>query len=741
LFVRRATLLLWLVVPVTHLYAQTQATMNAQARGEFAQADTELNKTYQSVLAKLPTAEGKQKLKEAQRAWIASRDAEAARAAEEAEGGSMAPTLRTEAMTRLTQQRIKELKAMLDQRTGSVPKPTAASAPAAPAATPESVQREPQTGVDLNNPTALAFDHSGNLFIADHAAQTIFKFTPDGTRSVFVTGVHLSDGNGLAFDAADNLFVLSPSGEYHVGGTILKFSPDGTRTTFATGVGLPYSLAIDPSGNLFVSDWDTGSIYKLTPKGEKSTFATTEIAAKVLACDQAGNLFAGVPLKHSIFKYEPGGARSDFATGITTSALVVDKAGNVFVSDTGNTIFKFTAGGAKSDFAKVTTSPRGFALDASGNLFVVESFSGAVSKFAPDGAQSMFLAGRPAPEPEEEEAESETDSSTGLPDKYAKNYLIASSTISPNKKIAVIYPTDDYYQSADNAKDYLVTLQPFSILGALQAEQPYFQHQSHGGISAEWSDDSSVALITLDGKWGPRDVFLVEFHNGKLSRMTNILRKAHDLLPPNYRKAIFVEDTTFQLDGPSRVVIDANVNSSPNDLGLSPDAWNGHVAATWDVKQAKFTSDAVSGRNRGADAYRNRGQAAAEEKQSSPAENVQKAIGLTSKEWDYYLSLAWYHLFDRKPREAIAASLKALEFSPHNAAMIKVTLAHGYLFDNQFDKAKAIYLENKNAKLRNDERTFRQDVLDDFKELEEAGVTHPDMEKIKALLTSETEAR
>src|SRR5206468_7737092 len=103
--------------------------------------------------------------------------------------------------------------------------------------------------------------------------------------SVFVSGVRLSDGNGLAFDAADNLFVLSPSGEYHVGGTILKFSQDGTRSTFATDVGLPYSLAIDPSGNLFVSDWDTCSIYKLTQKREKLTFATTEIAAKILACD------------------------------------------------------------------------------------------------------------------------------------------------------------------------------------------------------------------------------------------------------------------------------------------------------------------------------------------------------------------------------------------------------------------------------------------------------------------------
>ena len=73
--------------------------------------------------------------------------------------------------------------------------------------------------------------------------------------------------------------------------------------------------------------------------------------------------------------------------------------------------------------------------------------------------------------------------------------------------------------------------------------------------------------------------------------------------------------------------------------------------------------------------------------------------------------------------------------------MIKVTLAHSYLFDNQFDKAKAICLENKNAKLGDDERTFSQAVPGRFQGTREAGITHPDMEEIKALLTIETEAR
>ena len=116
-----------------------------------------------------------------------------------------------------------------------------------------------------------------------------------------------------------------------------------------------------------------------------------------------------------------------------------------------------------------------------------------------------------------------------------------------------------------------------------------------------------------------------------------------------------------------------------------------------------------------------------------------KATELEPKNGDYYLDLGWYQLFNRKPREAVAASLKALELSPDDAVMIKTNVAHGYLFDNQFEKAKAIYLENKDAKLH-DGRAFSQAVLDDFKEFQEAGITHPDMEKIKALLTTKTNA-
>lgn len=203
------------------------------------------------------------------------------------------------------------------------------------------------------------------------------------------------------------------------------------------------------------------------------------------------------------------------------------------------------------------------------------------------------------------------DSSAGLPEDYAKNYLIAASTISPDKKFAVIYPTLESEEAAENTnhrdriKDCVVALQPFAVLGELQTKYPYFQNQNHGGISADWSDDSSAALITLDGKWGPHDVFLLEFRDGKLARTTNVLAKAYDLLLPDYRKSkaepyndnfdfIFDDEDgpVFKLDGTNRVIINGNATTDPK--GISKQRWSAQLKAVWNIAQAKFTEQKIT---------------------------------------------------------------------------------------------------------------------------------------------------
>jgi hypothetical protein len=73
------------------------------------------------------------------------------------------------------------------------------------------------------------------------------------------------------------------------------------------------------------------------------------------------------------------------------------------------------------------------------------------------------------------------------------------------------------------------------VLATLPTDEPYFQNQSHGGVGAEWAGDGSSALITFDGKWGPRDVFLVELADDKVKRITNMLEKLRELVRPKFR--------------------------------------------------------------------------------------------------------------------------------------------------------------------------------------------------------------
>ena len=152
-FPQCAALLISLFVPAAHIQGQTQAAMNAQARADFARADADLNKTYQAVLAKLRDVASKQELRKKERAWLASRDAEAARAAKQADGGSMAPTIRYETMTKLTQERIKQLKNRLAEKATPGEEGTATPSP----------EPEPQKSAETNTATEPTAEPSSDV--------------------------------------------------------------------------------------------------------------------------------------------------------------------------------------------------------------------------------------------------------------------------------------------------------------------------------------------------------------------------------------------------------------------------------------------------------------------------------------------------------------------------------------------------------------------------------------------------
>ncbi|NGZ09588.1 MAG: hypothetical protein CV088_09390 [Nitrospira sp. LK70] len=99
-----------------------------------------------------------------------------------------------------------------------------------------------------------------------------------------------------------------------------------------------------------------------------------------------------------------------------------------------------------------------------------------------------------------------------------------------------------------------------------------------------------------------------------------------------------------------------------------------------------------------------------------------------------YSVAARLHLLNHAPKETIVLASKGFEADPNNA-INAVNLAHGYLFDNQFDRAQTTYKKYKDLKLTDGTgRSFTEAALADFVQFRAAGLVHPDFKKIEAML-------
>lgn len=269
----------------------------------------------------------------------------------------------------------------------------------------------------FDHPAGLVFDLEGNLYVADFANHSIRRITPKGVVSTFAgTGAPgFADGfrlnasfnhpYGLAIDREGNMYVGDVDNH-----RIRKISPDGTVTTLAGGskgfadrngpvarFNQPYGVAVDSQMNVYVADSYNNRVRKIAPDGSVSTLA--------------GN-------GHDGFVDGP----ADKAEFYVPIGVVVDKAGNVFVGDEGNSsIRKITPDGEVTTFVgngkfsfcdgvgenAEFNAPGGIAIDDDGNLFVADYLNNCVRIVSPAGAVVKIagslkkgFADGPAPEAE-----------------------------------------------------------------------------------------------------------------------------------------------------------------------------------------------------------------------------------------------------------------------------------------------------------------------------------------------------
>ena len=326
------------------------------------------------------------------------------------------------------------------------------------------IQGNSQTAV---TPLAVAFDAAGTLHVAAHLFigasmfDIVFKLVPGG--SVLVAGAldkapgFSGDGGpateaamnqpaGLAFDPDGNLYIADTSNRrirrVDAGGAIAtvagnglyRYSGEGGPAAGAT-LDLPTGVALDPQGNLFISEeWgervrkvDRGGIISTVAGGREgySGDGDTAVGAGLfyptgLAADQSGNLYIADRLNSRIRKVTPegiittvaGNGHPDYTGdgGVATAAAIqfpnavtVDAAGSLYIADNGNDairkvdpqgIITTLAGGSVGNVS--LSGPSGVAVAADGSVYIADTGNNRVLKLNPKGAVQT-VAGRGAP--------------------------------------------------------------------------------------------------------------------------------------------------------------------------------------------------------------------------------------------------------------------------------------------------------------------------------------------------------
>ncbi|HVS91067.1 MAG TPA: NHL repeat-containing protein [Mucilaginibacter sp.] len=246
----------------------------------------------------------------------------------------------------------------------------------------------PAASAQFYGPQGLAVDAQGNIFVADFGNNVIRKISTDGTVSTYcgntsagavngaATVAEFNGPYGIAFDKSGNLYVaddnnnmirmINSSGVASTVAGVTRAGYGNATTNTTTGVFAffrrPSGVAVDPStGNIYVADGGNSAIRQVTPAGVVTTIAggpgqtsligyPTGIAvdqnANIYITDQSGRIIE-LTATRTLYDLAGGVNVAGYADGTGTAAqfntplgIAADTQGNIYVSDFNNNMIR-----------------------------------------------------------------------------------------------------------------------------------------------------------------------------------------------------------------------------------------------------------------------------------------------------------------------------------------------------------------------------------------------------------------
>jgi uncharacterized protein (TIGR03437 family) len=283
----------------------------------------------------------------------------------------------------------------------------------------------PAAAAQLHAPAGVAVDLAGNIYFSDSRNHRVRKIATNGTITTIAGNAlpgfsgdggpaitaELNNPTGLAIDAAGNLFIADTGNnrvrEVFANGIIGTLAGNGNAALFGDGgsstlaaIHAPRGVALDSSGTLFIADTGNHCIRKVT-SGIIDTVTCGFNAPSDVKVDGAGNVSVA---DDTLILMTPYNRSSIPVPG--PRGLALDPAGNLYASTADSRIVKvapdstvttvagtglccYTGDGDAATAARLDT-PWGLAVDPAGNIFFADSGNNAIRELSP-GTSTFFI--------------------------------------------------------------------------------------------------------------------------------------------------------------------------------------------------------------------------------------------------------------------------------------------------------------------------------------------------------------